>query len=196
VSRAVAAPEPPAWIDAVPDESTTTEARAGAEANTALRSAERVNAASIASVRVPVLQPTELGQRWADLVMRLNQEGSIAALVRELAMQAEWIAEESDRATPRWQLRVERESLRASALREKLQAAVAAGQGRAIELELVDGVALDSPALRDAAARARAQQQAEQTMTADPVVRELMAQFKTARIVPGSIKPVQRNPSP
>jgi hypothetical protein len=33
-------------------------------------------------------------------------------------------------------------------------------------------------------------------MTADPVVRELMSQFKTARIVPGSIKPVQRNPSP
>jgi len=27
-------------------------------------------------------------------------------------------------------------------------------------------------------------------------VRELMSQFKTARIVPGSIKPVQRNPSP
>jgi len=33
-------------------------------------------------------------------------------------------------------------------------------------------------------------------MTTDPVVRELMSQFKTARIVPGSIKPVQRNPSP
>jgi len=27
-------------------------------------------------------------------------------------------------------------------------------------------------------------------------VRELMSQFKTARIVPGSIKPVQRNPTP
>jgi DNA polymerase-3 subunit gamma/tau len=61
---------------------------------------------------------------------------------------------------------------------------------------LVDGTPLDSPALREAAARARAQQQAEQTMTADPVVRELMSQFKTARIVPGSIKPVPRNPSP
>ena len=118
------------------------------------------------------------------------------ALARELAMQAEWISEESDRATPRWCLRVERESLRAPALRDKLQGAVVAAQGRAIELELVDGVALDSPALRDAAARASAQQQAEQTMTADPVVRELMAQFKTARIVPGSIKPVQRNTSP
>jgi DNA polymerase-3 subunit gamma/tau len=60
----------------------------------------------------------------------------------------------------------------------------------------VDGVPTDTPALRDAAARAQAQAQAEQTMTSDPVVRELMSQFKTARIVPGSIKPVQRNPSP
>ena len=68
--------------------------------------------------------------------------------------------------------------------------------GAPVALDLVDGVPVDSPALREAAARARAQQQAEQTMTSDPVVRELMSQFKTARIVPGSIKPVQRNPSP
>ena len=47
----------------------------------------------------------------------------------------------------------------------------------------------DSPARREAAARARRQQQAEQIMTSDPLVRELMSQFKTARIVPGSIKP-------
>jgi DNA polymerase-3 subunit gamma/tau len=91
---------------------------------------------------------------------------------------------------------VERESLRSGALRDKLQAAVAGVHGTSVELELIDGVPFDTPALRDAAARALAQQQAEQTMTTDPVVRELMSQFKTARIVPGSIKPVQRNPSP
>jgi DNA polymerase-3 subunit gamma/tau len=73
---------------------------------------------------------------------------------------------------------------------------VAGVHGAQVELELIDGVPSDTPALRDAAARALAQQQAEQTMTTDPVVRELMSQFKTARIVPGSIKPVQRNTSP
>ena len=31
---------------------------------------------------------------------------------------------------------------------------------------------------------------AETTITQDPMVRELLQQFKTARIVPGSIKPV------
>jgi DNA polymerase-3 subunit gamma/tau len=144
----------------------------------------------------PVLQLTELGERWAALVGTMAQRGLIAALVRELAMQSQWLATSTGARGTRWQLRVERESLRTPALRDKLQAAVVAVHGEPVELELVDGTPLDSPALREAAARARAQQQAEQTMTADPVVRELMSQFKTARIVPGSIKPVPRNPSP
>ena len=142
------------------------------------------------------LQPTELGERWAALVSTMAQRGLISALVRELAMQSQWVGSSGDAQLARWRLRVERESLRALALRDKLQAAVAAVHGAPVELELVDGVPTDSPALRESAARARAQQQAEQTMTSDPVVRELMSQFKTARIVPGSIKPVQRNPSP
>jgi DNA polymerase-3 subunit gamma/tau len=126
----------------------------------------------------------------------MAQRGLISALVRELAMQSEWLDSSTGSHGPRWRLRVERESLRAPALRDRLQAAVAAVHGEPVELELMEGVPSDSPALREAAARARAQQQAEQTMTSDPVVRELMSQFKTARIVPGSIKPVQRNSSP
>jgi DNA polymerase-3 subunit gamma/tau len=142
------------------------------------------------------LQPTELGERWAALVGTMAQRGLISALVRELAMQSEWLDASTGAQGSRWRLRVERESLRAPALRDKLQAAVTATHGGPVELELVDGVPSDSPALREAAARALAQQLAEQTMTSDPVVRELMTQFKTARIVPGSIKPVQRNPTP
>jgi DNA polymerase III subunit gamma/tau len=176
--------EPPAWVDSLLDE---VPSRAP---NRDAPSARAMDAAPA------VLQPTELGERWAVLVGTLAQRGLISALVRELAMQSEWLASSAGADGPRWRLRVERESLRAPALRDKLQAAVAAVHGEPVELELVDGVPSDSPALREAAARARAQQQAEQTMTSDPVVRELMSQFKTARIVPGSIKPVQRNPSP
>ncbi|HEX6242203.1 MAG TPA: DNA polymerase III subunit gamma/tau C-terminal domain-containing protein, partial [Polyangiales bacterium] len=117
-------------------------------------------------------------------------------LVRELALQSEFVDESSAGKGARWRLRVERESLRASTLRDKLQAAVSALHGVPVVLELEEGVPTDTPALREAAARARAQQQAEQTMTSDPMVRELMEQFKTARLVPGSIKPVQRNPAP
>jgi DNA polymerase-3 subunit gamma/tau len=129
-------------------------------------------------------------------VQQMVQRGLVAALVRELAMQAQWIDEAPGADGACWRLRVERESLRNAVLRDKLQAALATVHAAPVTLELVDGVPTDTPALRDAAARAQAQAQAEQTMTTDPVVRELMSQFKTARIVPGSIKPVQRNPSP
>jgi DNA polymerase-3 subunit gamma/tau len=123
----------------------------------------------------------------------MAQRGLISALVRELAMQSEWLDRPLTR-TRRWRCASSANRC-ARALREKLQAAVARAR-RAGGVDLVDGVPTDSPALRESAARARAQQHAEQTMTSDPVVRELMSQFKTARIVPGSIKPVQRNPSP
>jgi DNA polymerase III subunit gamma/tau len=179
-ARARASAEPPPWVDAVPDE----------------ESAALIAMPAPAPARMAALQATPLGERWATLVQLLVQRGLVAALVRELAMQSQWIDETSAAKGARWRLRVERESLRTAALRDKLQAALSALQGSPIELELVDGVPTDTPALRDAAARERAQQQAEQTMTTDPVVRELMSQFKTARIVPGSIKPVQRNPSP
>jgi DNA polymerase-3 subunit gamma/tau len=181
-----ASADPPPWIDAVPD--------AGLD--------EPIAPAPIAApiaapaTRAPALQVTPLGDRWAALVQQMAQRGLIAALVRELAMQAQWIDEAPGANAACWRLRVERESLRNAVLRDKLQAALAAVHAAPVTLELVDGVPTDTPALRDAAARAQAQAQAEQTMTTDPVVRELMAQFKTARIVPGSIKPVQRNPSP
>ncbi len=175
--------EPPPWLDAPESEELRPRAAAG-----------QTQVAGVAD-GVPALHPTALGERWAALVANLSQRGLIAALVRELAMQSEWLAASAGPQGARWRLRTERESLRTAALRDKLQAAIVAAQGEPVELELVEGAPLDTPALREAAARARAQQQAEQTMTNDPVVRELMSQFKTARIVPGSIKPVQRNPS-
>jgi len=184
-SVAARSDEPPPWVDAAP-----------LDADGPPRAARRETPSARPAVAAPALQPTELGERWAALVGTMAQRGLISALVRELAMQSEWLDSSTGSHGPRWRLRVERESLRAPALRDKLQAAVITVHGEPVELELVEGVPSDSPALREAAARARAQQQAEQTMTSDPVVRELMSQFKTARIVPGSIKPVQRNPSP
>jgi DNA polymerase III subunit gamma/tau len=171
-----ASAEPPPWLDVVPPEEGVLPSTPAAPA-----------------ARTATLQTTQLGDRWADLVQQMAQRGLITALTRELAMQSQWIEQARADNIERWRLRVEREALRAAALRDKLQAALVAVQGTPVELELVDGVPTDTPALRDAAARALAQAQAEQTMTTDPVVRELMSQFKTARIVPGSIKPVQRS---
>ena len=86
-------------------------------------------------------------------------------------------------------MRVERENLRTPALREKLQAAVADALQKPVRLELEAGAAVDTPAARDTAERDRRQAEAERVIQDDPLVKALMAQYKTARIVPGSVKP-------
>ena len=131
-----------------------------------------------------------LADRWAALVAELDRQQAIAALTRELALQADLVGVDESVSPPCWRLRVAREALRAAPPREKLQAALAEHLGQALRLEVEAGTALDSPALREAAERERRQHEAEQTIQQDPLVRELLSQYPTARIVPGSIKPI------
>ena len=138
----------------------------------------------------PPIATHAFGDRWAGLVQRLCEQGAVTALVRELALQSGLRDVDAQSAPPRWQLVVERETLRAPALRDKLAAALAAELGQPVALELEAGVPEDTPSRREAAERQRRQAAAEETIRNDPVVRELMTQFKTARIVPGSIKPI------
>ncbi len=171
--------EPPAWLDDAPLE-------------------ERVVAPpSVKTASAPIaapLQPTALGERWVALVTMLNQRQSISALVRELAMQAQ-LVEQRDGAEPLWRLRVERESLRAPAHVEKLRAALAEALGIApLKLEVEAGAVTDCVAKREAAERERLQREADEIIRNDPLVRDMLAQFPSARIVPGSIKP--RSPTP
>ncbi len=130
-----------------------------------------------------------LGDRWAAVVRQLSERGAITALVRETAMQAQLLSAGGDGV---WRLRVERESLRGASQRDRLQAALVELLGEPVTLALESGVAEDSPALREMAARAKRQAEAERVIHDDPLVRELMAQFKSARIVPGSIKPTEQ----
>ena len=120
---------------------------------------------------------------------RLIESGSIAALVRELAWQAQCVAIDDAASPPVWRLQVEREMLRGPAHADKLQAALAELLAQPVRIELLAGPARDTPAERDTLLRARRQAQAEQTIHGDPLVRSLMAQYSTARIVPGSVKP-------
>jgi DNA polymerase-3 subunit gamma/tau len=126
---------------------------------------------------------------WTVLVQRLAASGAITAMVRELAMQAECIRVVDGAAGRLWQVRVERENLRTPALRERLLAALAQAEGRAERLEIEAGAVVDTPAARDAVERDRRQAEAERVIQDDPLVKALMAQYKTARIVPGSVRP-------
>jgi DNA polymerase-3 subunit gamma/tau len=169
--------EPPPWMDEAPFE--------GEEVAVARAPAPP----PVARPAAVEFTPTALGARWAEVVRGLTDAGSISAFTRELAMQAQCVALD-ERATPIvCRLRVEGETLRAAAAWEKLQAALAESLQCAVRLEVEPGPAEDSPAKRDAAERARRQAHAEQVIHDDPLVQALMAQYKTARIVPGSVKP-------
>ena len=114
----------------------------------------------------------------------MAQAETINALVRELALQSQLIARDSDT----WMLRVERESLNTTTSRERLQAALAQA-GHAVRLMVELGNVQDSPAKRHAAAAAARQQQAQDTILNDAYVQSLMRDFG-AKIVPGSIKAI------
>jgi DNA polymerase-3 subunit gamma/tau len=142
---------------------------------------------SLAAGAAATLSPTEEGEFWYGVVRRLVTEDAVTALVRELALQSQLVARDEGH----WLLRVERESLNQPTSRDRLKAALA-GIGHAVELSVEIGTVADSPARRNAHAAAERQKAAEQIILADPFVQQMMRDFG-AKIVPGTIKPLQKN---
>ena len=134
--------------------------------------------------------PRTLGDRWDALVQQLVELGRISALTRELAQQAGLAAVDEAAQPAVWRLVIGRETLRAPALAERLGEALAGLAGAPLRIELAAGQPDDTPSLRAAAARARRLREAEQSLAADPVVQALLRDFPGARIVPGSIEPL------
>ena len=129
-----------------------------------------------------LLRPTEEGDFWHQTVQQLIAQDAINALVRELALQSQLVARDTDQ----WLLRVERESLNQSGTRDRLVSALqAAGHGVSLVVEV--GRVTDSPARRNAAAAAERQLAAEKIIFGNPFVQTVMRDFG-AKIVPGSIK--------
>ncbi len=130
------------------------------------------------------LVPTEEGDFWHAAVQSLVAQELISAMVRELALQSQLVARDTDQ----WLLRVERESLNQPSSRERLQTALA-GLGYPVRLAVEVGRLSDSPAKRNAVAAAAKQQAAEESILGDPFVQSMMRDFG-AKIVPGSIKSI------
>jgi DNA polymerase-3 subunit gamma/tau len=191
-AKATPTDEVPPWLDAPPFDA---EDDAPVPARPVEPPAEAAAAPAAVARPAPPVAPsverTPLGDRWAEATTQLQARGAIAAMVRELALQSQLMAVEADaEGRPLWRLQVERESLRQATHRDKLQAALQALLDQPVQLQVDAGPTQDTPARRDAEARQRRQRAAERAVQEDPVVRELMAQFATARIVPGSIKPL------
>ena len=129
-----------------------------------------------------VLVMSEEGHFWVQTVRQLVANEAVTALVRELALQSQLIARDTDQ----WHLRIESESLNQGTARERLQAALNA-QGFAVKLVVEIGKVTDSPAQRNAAALAEKQNAAENLIQSDPLVQDMIQNFG-AKIVPGTIR--------
>ncbi len=142
------------------------------------------------SIQLPPPGADPLSDRWAEVVAQMNAQGLITALVRELAMQAQCVAQRDEGGQSLWRLRVERESLCGDANRERLAAALSQALSVQAVIELEKGAASNTPAQRDQVARELRQHKAEHLIESDPLVCSLLAQYPGARIVPGSIRPL------
>jgi DNA polymerase-3 subunit gamma/tau len=136
------------------------------------------------TTEVPQIEATPEGEFWHKLVMDMSAAETINALVRELGLQSQLVARDTDT----WMLRVERESLNSTTSRERLQKALETA-GYPVRLTVEVGRVQDSPAKRNAAAAAQRQAGAEAIILNDPYVQSLMRDYG-AKIVPGSIKPL------
>lgn len=163
-----AAAEPPAWAQADREPVSTHAPQLGAQS----------------------AEPDPLADLWADVVAQLHSRGLITALVRELAVQSQCLAHQSQGQAEHWRLRVERVSLMGEMHRDRLQQALSTLSGKEVQLELEQGVAMNTPAQRDLAAREARQRAAEALVAADPLVRRLVAEHPGARILPGSVRPL------
>lgn len=143
----------------------------------------RSDALAQAGAAVTVV-PTEEGDFWYAVVQQLVNEQAVTALARELALQSQLVARDTDQ----WVLRVERESLQQPGSRDRLAAALL-GIGHAVTLVVEIGRVTDSPARRNAAFAAEKQLAAEKLIFDDPFVQKMMRDFG-AKIVTGSIRPV------
>ena len=131
-----------------------------------------------------VLIPTEEGDFWHATVHQLVQAQAVTAMVRELALQAQLVARDTDQ----WLLRVERESLNQPGSRDRLAQALGAF-GHAVKIVVEVGRVTDCPARRNSQASAQRQLAAEKIIFDNPFVQAMMRDFG-AKIVPGSIKPL------
>ncbi|HYP31471.1 MAG TPA: DNA polymerase III subunit gamma/tau [Burkholderiaceae bacterium] len=139
---------------------------------------------------LPPFERTELGTRWYDLINQCAAAGKLVAMVRALAMQSELVHCDPAGDAPTWRLRVALETLRNPALADKLGAILRELTGTALQLSVEIGEPQDTPLKRDAAEADRRQRAAIDEIQSDATVRALLAQFQTARILPGSVKPL------
>ncbi len=139
-------------------------------------------------VEEPVSDP--VAEQWVTTVAELNARGAVAALARELAMQSQGVHFEAGADAIHITLKLDRESLCGDSNRDRLAQALTQQLGKPVTLVLQRGPAVITPARREQQARVARQCQAEALIEGDALVRQLLASFPGAKLVPGSVRPL------
>lgn len=134
--------------------------------------------------RIATVAPDAHHEAWVQLVQQLLDAQAVQGMVQQLAVQSQCVEKGAAHLT----LRVSQPSLKSDNARDELQNALQA-LGRLEALVIEVGPVQDSWAKRNTAKLEERQRAAEQLITQDPWVQELIAQWG-AKIVPGSIKAV------
>ena len=191
-----AADEPPPWLDLPPEDESA--AASGADFDAADLGAPVVAEVTAEPDAPPApapaleatgLQPTALGQEWAELFAQLK----VTAMARTLGLQAQCLRLQRAAAAWQVQLQVSSEALRMAPGPTKLEAALAELAGVAVQLEVTIGAVVDSPALREMEAQRQRQLGAESRLAASPELAAFKRHFETTRIVPGTLRPTTEN---
>ena len=128
---------------------------------------------------------------WAQTVENLLQAQAVTGMVRELAMQSDYVAQQNHPEEGRvLQLTVAKEALAAAPLAEKLGLALQPLFNQPVRLQVKVGVVQHSYSLRQQAQQNERMQQAQQAIESDPLIQNLLQEYPDARIVPGSIQPI------
>jgi len=190
---------PPSWVDEdIPDDACGYDASAAFTANPDDDEFETLAGASapqadaprpappVRTARAPMsprAKPAEMTPAaWPELAARLPVSG----LAAELARQSAWVGLQGDTVT----LRVAVKTLAESESRTRLQTVLCEHYGQSLRLEIAVGATGEATAHAVAQQeRAARQQAAEDATAADPFVQALISNFG-ARVVPGSIRPV------
>jgi DNA polymerase III subunit gamma/tau len=134
--------------------------------------------------RIAAVEPDAHHEDWVALVQQLLDTQAVQGMVQQLAVQSQCVEKGASHLT----LRVSQPSLKSDNSRDELQTALQA-IGRAEALVIEVGPVQDSWAKRNTAKLEAKQKTAEQIITQDPWVQDLIAQWG-AKIVTGSIKAV------
>lgn len=148
---------------------------------------ENVKETFSSAQKLAPLQPgTPVTDRWFDIVMALEQQGLVIALVRELVMNTQ--AQEMSDDEKRWLLFCDRQTLLQENNQRKLVQILTDFLDHPVDLTFDFQPTNDTPNLRIKHMEEQKLAQAVLRVETDPDVQHLLKQFPGSKVVPGSIK--------